>query len=95
MHVISLSHCDRFTKTQVAGCLLVLTGVVTAAVSPTRILAAIKDSLASPSLQPAAQAAAQQGGVAASSLELTYLVGCVLCFAFPALASVTKASAEG
>ena len=70
--------CSRYTRAQICGAFLVVVGVMTA-VAPMKYFAWWTDR------------AALVGQVAAGKApEAQYVLACVACFAFPALASIIK-----
>lgn len=71
----------RYTKSQLAGAALVMVGVVAAAVPP----AVLMQYVPLPGV-----AAAAGTGAAAAAVELKYVLMCVLCFLFPAIANCIK-----
>jgi hypothetical protein len=75
--------CCRFSKTQLAGCMLITLGVMFAAAPP-----AVLQSLG----VIAGGAAGDVAVEAITHVDMRYVATCVLCFAFPAMASIIKVS---
>ena len=78
-HPLFLTCPHRYTRAQIFGALLVVVGVMTA-VAPARLFpwSSRPEVIADMALHPHA------------SLEAKYVMACVACFAFPALASIIK-----
>jgi hypothetical protein len=91
----------RFNIKQILGCCLIMVGVAVAAVSPSTMISLVSsawqmrqlagpDGSASVEVVTAVAAAAVTSVESAPLVDPVYVAACVLCFAFPALASTIK-----